>query len=453
VGTVDPAPIIRAVFVLAFSSRVLRNLFRDELARGSTVNLAFAAAHAALGIFTAIVSARLLGPAGVGVVALGFMLLDLTAAFDNLPTAAFIREYAIEPTPGKVGLALVLKLGLGLLTTILVLALASALARLLGIPVVVPVAFSFIPTVAAIGSVAIASREARREMVARNTPGTVERAVDLALYAFVATAPLLTVSAVALYVWATVAGSLVGTLVGLAILPRPTFDSLAWPDVKRYLSFGLRTQTASMLDRVVFWIDVLLIDLFLADHAITGLYRTAYGIMAELPLAAATVTIALYPALSEHHGRNRRAEFELTLSLGFFYALAIAMPLAILAVLFPRGILILLFGRPFEGAAWMFRALAPVALLAVALVPFAVAFPAMDRPDLSLRLGFVEVAVNVLLDLALIPRFGPAGAIVATACAFGAALTFAVWAMRANGWPLPSFRHVKAVIAEPKHGT
>ncbi|HVL49619.1 MAG TPA: oligosaccharide flippase family protein [Candidatus Thermoplasmatota archaeon] len=430
----------------AFAPRALRNLLKEDLARGSGVNLAFTALHAVLGVAAAVVAARFLGPAGLGVVALGFMLLEFLSAFDNLPTAAFIREYSIAPERRKVATAFAAKLGLGLVTTVVVLALSPLIASLLDIPIIVPAGFALIPTVAAFGSVAIAAREARRDNLRRNVPGTVERLVTLALYVLILVVPALPYSPVALFVAATVTASVVGS--AAAFLVAPPFDprEADWREARAYLSFGLRTQTVSLLEKTVFWIDILLIDILLGNHATTGLYRAAYSVMAYLPMVAGVVTIMLYPALSEAFGHGRKDEFARTFSLGFFYGLAIAIPGALVALLFPEFIVLTLFGPGFEGAAPLLAGLAPVAVLAVAMIPFSVSFPAMNRPDLALRLGLVMVVVNVPLDLVLIPVMGPVGAIVATAAAFLAGLGFALYATLRVGGRAPSLAHVREVM-------
>lgn len=408
----------------ALALEATRRLVRGELVRGSAVNLGFAVGNAGLAFLASIFAGRALGPEGVGILALGFFVLDLAGMLDNLGSAGFMRDYAAREEPPKVATILRLKVLLGLGTAALLAATAPLLGPALKIPSDLLLVFALVPLTSILSSVATSVHEARRRPWQRSAPGTLEAVTKAALFggfwlAFAARADVM------LFAWGAVAASVVGALVGGLLLPRPR---VAWerPLADRYLRFGLLAQAAGFLQKMLFWMDILLIDILLASHYQQGLYRTAYSVMAFVPLFAGTVAVFLFPALSEAAQLGDGARLRELLRKSFGAVLLIALPLILVALVVAEPAL-RLFGPEFEAAAWMLRALAVIAVLPALLVPFQALFPALDRPGLILRITAAMVVVNAGLDLVLIPRWGVAGALVATSSAFALGLALATW--------------------------
>lgn len=403
-----------------------------ELARGSLVNLGFAVANSALALLATIFAGNALGPAGIGVLTLGFLVLEFAGMLDNLGTAGFLRDYAAEPHPGKLATVLRLKLLLGAGTAILLALAAMPLALALDIPATLLLLFALIPVTSIVSSVAQMLHEARRHPWRRNSPGTVEAVAKAALYG----AFWLLLDAggdVILFAWGAVLASVVGAAAGSLLVP--SYRLRGWEPARSrsYLSFGLVNQATGVLKKTLFWVDILLIDILLASHYQQGLYRVAYSVMAFVPFFAGTVGIFLYPAIAEASQRGDTERVRELLRRSLQYVLLIAAPLALGALAFAVPVL-RLFGPAFLEATWMLQALALVSLLPSLLVPFEALFPAIDRPRVSLRITGAMAAVNVALDLVLIPPWGPAGAIVGTTCALLLGLALSVAAARRLGF-------------------
>lgn len=427
--------------------RFVRRLLAEELARGASVNLAFTVLNGVLGILAAVLAARALGPRGLGIVSIGFLLVEFASILDNFPTVGFMRRYSHRPEARDVATVLGTKGALGLATTALILALSPLVARVFDVPLSVPIVFAFIPTASIVSSVAIMAHEARRDMARRNGPTTVEAVTRVLLYGVVAVAPFVPaefmVEAVSL---ATLAASFAGTAAGLYWIPRLTLRGFDRVLAREYLSFGARTQASGVLNKIIFWFDIVVIDLVLG-HATQGLYRTAYTLMAYLTLAAGTVSIMLFPSIANAHAEGRVEDVRRTLSLGFFYSVGLVLPLAAALVAFPRFLIVTAFGPEFEGAAWMLQALAGVGVIAVAVLPFQALLPAVNRPDLSLRLTLGMVLVNSVLNVVLIPRIGVPGAIAATVATFVTGVALGAYYTRKLGIELPRLRDLTDVLA------
>ena len=85
---------------------------------------------------------------------------------------------------------------------------------------------------------------------------------------------------------------------------------------------------------------------------------------------------------------------------------------------FAKEIIVFLFGQAF------FSAILPLRILVIGTVLLGIfksiggTLPAIGRPDLSRNIGVVGATANVVLNVSLIPRFGIAGAAVATISSF-----------------------------------
>ncbi|MHB8586253.1 MAG: oligosaccharide flippase family protein [Thermoplasmatota archaeon] len=425
-----------------------RSFLLHEIGRGTSVNLGFALANAFLTFVTAIFTGRafaaVLGqnaPAGVGILSLGFLVLEFAGVLDNFATSGFIRDYAASPDPTKFWTIIPLKFAIGLATTSIIVITAWPLAAYFTIPVGLLLILATIPTVSSLSSISTMFFESQRMASKRWLPGTAEALVKVVLYAlfwvglyldmlhaFNETGVVLTLAGLA------IVASLSGSIVGLRLLPRIPRAPFDWDRAGRYLRFGLRTQATGVLGKVIFWGDILLIDIFLGLYD-QGLYRTAYAVMAFVPLFASTVSIFLYPALAEAVHRRDHDRVHALFLRSFRYVLAIAVPLVLAAFVLAKPALYL-FGGGFENGAWILQGLALISILPAIEVPLDALFPALGRPDIPIQMQAVMAVVNVGLDLVLIPGFSIdgvqvaprleiAGALVATGTAFICGLTVA----------------------------
>ena len=413
----------------------------DALARGASINLVCTGGQAVVSLLATLIAASFLGPGGIGILSLGLLLAEFTSTVDNLPSQGFVRDHAGRPSDRQVGTILVTKGLLGAASTVVLLLLSPWLAIWLDVPVVVPRVFALIPTTSILSSVAVMTWEARRQMTRRNITPLAEGVTRLALYSLVAAgvaAPFAPVTSLAIM---TVLASLTASLVGAYLLRHASWRGFDAGLARAWLSFGLRTQGTGVMQKTIFWFDILLIDLFLG-HATQGLYKSAYQLVAYLALGASTVTIMMYPSLAAAQAVGDERALRATFSRAWFYSLGVALPGVVILAAAPDLVVRVLLGEAFAPAAWMLRALALLFVPAIALLPFEQFFPAIGRPGTGLVLAIVQVVTNVSLNLALIPPFGVMGAIVATAATFTIGLALAAVLFRRAGHDLPRWRDV-----------
>ncbi len=163
-----------------------------------------------------------------------------------------------------------------------------------------------------------------------------------------------------------------------------------------------------------------------------GFYGVAHRLVEPLALVPAAVMAAVFPALTESLASGgagsrwlRRRSVALLAALGASIALA--------GVVAGPGLLGLLYGAQYAGSQTAFQILAASVVLSFvnyALTHFLIA---QDRQVLNFYFNLAVFAFNLALCIALVPRFGPAGAAAAVVASEALLLALCWAALRRGG--------------------
>ena len=173
---------------------------------------------------------------------------------------------------------------------------------------------------------------------------------------------------------------------------------------RQSLAFGAQEVLSAGIARV----DAVLLAV-IATSTVVGLYGAAYRLL-EATIFLSTALLgaftAMFAYLDEHSEPTIQAVFSRALKLSYLLLLPCAIPLAVL----PGPILELFFGDEFGPGADALRLLAPtVVVLGNVLLTGSLIASRLD-PKVLLRCFIVAFAVNLVVNLALIPPLGAAGA-------------------------------------------
>lgn len=145
----------------------------------------------------------------------------------------------------------------------------------------------------------------------------------------------------------------------------------------------------------------------------TGLYGAAYKIYEGFTYAALAISAVLTPRLSALFTTDRLRHRRLALG-GIAGSAALGTAIAFIAFLIATPLIVIIFGASYGAAAAPFRVLSvglPVVFAIWILHAVAIS---VDRERLLLITGLIGLAVNIGLNLYMIPHFGPNGAAFAT---------------------------------------
>lgn len=160
--------------------------------------------------------------------------------------------------------------------------------------------------------------------------------------------------------------------------------------------------------------DMLVLGAFSDAHQV-GLYGASYRILNQFLIAYYLLTNVLYPQLARQDAIQRRRMLRPAIFLLLF---AIGSTIAALVILFRRPLLAIIFGQPFVEAAPLLLLLACCLPLDFLVSYLSNAFLAWNLERRVLVSSAVAAAVNVVLNLATIPRYGALAAAVNTVISY-----------------------------------
>jgi len=392
----------------------------------------------------AVITARVLGPSGRGVLALATLWVSFFALSVPL-SAGYGIIYELRHVRATLTLALSSALGLALAlgTVGIGLALLSAwsFSRTLlhGVPLGY-VALASVGLPAAVFNTLVS--------LALTGAGRVKQASVLSAVTAVVSL-LLVVGALVILrlgVWGAVAASAAASLVGAALTIvwlRAHFElSLLAPRVfwLTIVRFGLKIHGGTMAQWANYYLDRFLINLYLGPVAV-GVYAVAAMLAERLWLLPGAVGAALYcrtggDAQDDAEVSARACRNTLWMMIGAFLLVAAAAP----------SLVPLVFGRDFAPAGRVLLLFLPGVVLLTAGKVLAPYICNRGRPILATHISLGALAITLALNVLLIPSCGIAGAAIASSVAYGAngiasALVFA----RMSGRPL------RALVSFPHH--
>lgn len=159
-------------------------------------------------------------------------------------------------------------------------------------------------------------------------------------------------------------------------------------------------------------VDIIMLR-WLRDESQVGLYSAAYRFLDAVILLAATLGSPLYPRLSRMAGRDAQGARDLV-ETTWKPMLALGLPIAVGTYFVAQPLTVLLFGREFLDAASLLQILiwGSIPILLVNIPSHAL--NAADRVWTLAGVFGLGALINISVNVFLIPRWGAAGASLAT---------------------------------------
>jgi O-antigen/teichoic acid export membrane protein len=384
-----------------------------------------------LGLGTASLAARVLGPTGLGQYAIAMLLPTLLATFLNLGISPanvfFVGRGSVN---AKVAARASFQIWAGL-------ALAGAVAAALIIPLygqqIFPgvtssmlwlalLVFPLVLLQVYLASVLQGLQDFRRYNLALLLqPGV--------MFILLATLFVFRVSSVTSVILASVIAHSVDSVVTWILL-RQTFtpvqddDSDLWGYSKKAIGYGYRAHLSNVLSYVNYRADTYLVNLLLHPAA-AGVYVIAVAMTEKLWVLSQAVSTVILPRLSELDSEEevRRQITPLLVRWVMMITLLAAVLLAITSGLLIR----VFFGVEYLTARSTLWVLLPGVVLGGLSRILANDIAARGRPELNMYTATLVVIINVTLSVLLIPPMGVLGAALSTSIAYSINFCFFLW--------------------------
>lgn len=216
--------------------------------------------------------------------------------------------------------------------------------------------------------------------------------------------------------------ALVITFIGTAIyttkkLPQPiTFSgSKANAAIRKELMlFSLPLLGTAILGMMILWMDTIMLGYFKTAEVV-GLYNAAYPLAQSLSSPPFALMLIYTPIVTGLYYQNLMADLRRSYIIVTKWIAFITMPIFLVLCLYPEYVLNLLFGPTYIAAAPALRILSIGFIIDTLLGPNLATLIALGKSRFVMWATLAAAAVNVILNIALIPPLGIVGAAIASA--------------------------------------
>ncbi len=361
-------------------------------------------AIALMGVVSVAILTRYLGTEGYGAYALGFSFLALFGAVADLGLfSILVRDISREPDRAEelIGNGITLRGVLWLVVSLLAVGIAFLLPY--DADVRTAIALAALPFgMGLVNGALLAGLQARLQMAGASGAEVAGRAATLAAAAGAAwldlgfTAILLTAS-----VGAAVTLMLTLAVARRTFAVRPRVDLAVW---RTLLVASLPLGLALGINELYFRADQLIISLSRPLEEV-GWYGLAFRVIELAATLPGTLLISLFPVISVQVAAND-VRVRDTLQRGFDILVAVAAPLALGGLVLAGPVVAVVAGDAFAGAADPLRILLFAGGLAFVNGLLGYALIARDRQRDTLWLNVTALALNLALNIALVPTYG-----------------------------------------------
>lgn len=202
--------------------------------------------------------------------------------------------------------------------------------------------------------------------------------------------------------YAYVLGGLGVAVVGLLLLSRERLYFRRPRLLKSYVSFAIPIALVSVMAAVSSNADKLLIGFFWSDANVAD-YSVSQSFLSLFAVIGTAVSTLTFPTFSRMQTERRTEEMRSKTRLAERYISMLAFPIVILILLFPEQILVVIFSATYETAANPLRFLSISMLLTLLNGVYASQINAVNRPDITAKLTFLSLVVNIALLVVFIP--------------------------------------------------
>ena len=183
------------------------------------------------------------------------------------------------------------------------------------------------------------------------------------------------------------------------------------------LRFSIPLVLAIVMTMLIHWSDILMLGI-LTDVQTAGLYQPAVRTAGMMALFTASFGAILAPIVSGFDARNEKSRIRDLLRLVGRWNFAITWPAFLFLLLYAPKVM-LVFGADFLAVWKVLQVLALAQVILSLGMSSALALIMTGYPKTALVNNTISLAVNVLANLYLIPRYGPMGAALGTTAAIG----------------------------------
>jgi O-antigen/teichoic acid export membrane protein len=192
-------------------------------------------------------------------------------------------------------------------------------------------------------------------------------------------------------------------------IPQININLSLWkPKLKEALPFGI----TNIFGSIYYWIDSVMLSIMVGNEVV-GWYNAAYRLMFVFLSVYAVYMSSMFPVMSKFF-KTSEEFLKLSYELSFKYLLIISIPIAVGTTLVADKVILLIYGNEFIPAILTLQIL-------IWTIPFLFInglsgnlLNSINKQVTIMKVTSIAAVINIILNLALIPRFSLIGSSVAT---------------------------------------
>jgi O-antigen/teichoic acid export membrane protein len=220
-------------------------------------------------------------------------------------------------------------------------------------------------------------------------------------------------------------------------LPKWDIDLLFWKYmVKEAIPFGL----SSIFIRIYYYIDTVMISLLILDpNEAMGWYNAAYRMVLVLAFIPVTFLGSIYPIMSNYYVTSDKY-LGFIFERSFKYLMALSIPIGVGTTILGNQLILLIYGPDFAPSTVALQILIWSEVMIYLNSVFGYLLNSINRQMIVAKQTMFASALNIILNLVLIPQFSYVGASSATVATQIFSFFFLLHFASKEGYALP--RHM-----------
>jgi len=188
-----------------------------------------------------------------------------------------------------------------------------------------------------------------------------------------------------------------------------SYDRTIW---KKFLKISWPISLGFIAGWILVSVDSIMMGYF-GQTAQVGWYNAAYKIIASVVISATLISRSFYPALSRFF-KESKEKLQKIWNYQMELMIILAIPTTIGGFIFAPKIINLFYGSGYNPSVYAFQFLVFVCAIDFLYYPYAMALVVSNQQKKNFGLLLTGIVINIILNLALIPRYGFYGAAIAT---------------------------------------
>ena len=182
---------------------------------------------------------------------------------------------------------------------------------------------------------------------------------------------------------------------------------------KTTLGKSIPLGVSMVLRRITIHLDIFILTMLATTYAV-GLYSSAYRVLQMVEIAAIAFGVVLLPVFSKLAVKSKKDVSNLYGQV-LLFLIFVSAPLAIWFYLSAENLIDIVFGEKYHEAFSVLQLLGLAMLFIIPASVFHPVFTSLGRQIILMYVAIIALALNIILDVWLIPMYGHTGAAIGTA--------------------------------------